>query len=73
MNHKSKKPIAVEYSIKQKAFNIDLLERVVDINKSMVLRGNESEYVIIGIFDEYKKATDYVKLIKEAMRKNLKK
>ena len=38
-----------EYSLKQRAFNIDTLDRVLEANRQAVVRGEEPGYVVLCI------------------------
>lgn len=64
---KEQKQIAVEYSVKNNAFNIDLLEKVVAINNQMALNKRISEFVIIAIFNDYIDASKYVEELKKTI------
>lgn len=40
---------ACEYSLKQDAFHIDTLDRILEANRQAVVQGEEPGYVVLGI------------------------
>ena len=40
---------ACEYSLKQKSFHIDTLDRILEANRQAVVRGEEPGYVVLCI------------------------
>lgn len=51
----------LEYSVKQKCFHITDLENVCEMNLSAILNRTPTDYLIIGVFDSFERASDIAK------------
>lgn len=51
--------ILAEYSAKQNCFHIEPLSHAIKINKEGVLRGHATDYLPIGVFENYEDANRF--------------
>jgi len=57
-----------EYSPTQGCFHIDTLQKVLEINRVAILRGANSGYVLLGLFETQRQAGDFAKQMEEELR-----
>lgn len=48
-----------EYSVRQKCFHIDTLEKSLAINRAMLHRGQVPSYIPLGVFGSDKEAGEF--------------
>lgn len=61
--------IVVEYSVSQDCFHVHSLKDMLKDNIQNVFAKGESDWLVIGVFDEEMKAHEYTKKVREEMEK----
>ena len=67
----SKRWIALEWSFSQKCFHIEEVYRAIQTNISCYVRGGTCDYVLLGIFESDKEASDFADLLKKRTEKEI--
>jgi hypothetical protein len=67
----NKNVIVVEFSVKQDAFHKHTLHRMVLSNIKNILRGKETDYLPIGVFETHEEADKYINEIYDKFKRNI--